>query len=300
MFEQIVIVDKTGLQDWALERLHKYSQKPIKLYEDKPNTEREIIQRIKDADCVFVSWGTQLNADVLSNAKGLKYVGMCCSLYDKKSSNVDIDYAEKNGITVTGIRDYGDEGLVEYIISELIRLLKGIGNQQWKESPVELTGRKVGIIGLGTTGKMLADKLQAFGAKVYYYNRSRKPKAEKDGITYLALNDLLQKTEILSLHLPRNTTILNREEFLKFGNGKILINTSLGLTFDKSAFENWISNQNNYAIFDGDGIGKYKQEFDNFKNIISTEVISGWTIEAQERLSKKVLDNLTEFINKDA
>ena len=91
--------------------------------------------------------------------------------------------------------------------------------------------------------------------------------------------------------------VLGEEEFTKFGNGKILINTSLGLTFDKSAFENWISNQNNFAIFDGDGIGKYKQEFDKFKNVISTEVVSGWTKEAQERLSMKVLDNLIEYIN---
>lgn len=120
-----------------------------------------------------------MTAKVLSAAKDLKYVGMCCSLYDKKSANVDIDYAELNRITVKGARDYGDEGLVEYIIAELIRLIKGIGKQQWKRDAVELTGRKVGIIGMGATGKMLADRLQAFGAKVYYYNRSRKPQAEK-------------------------------------------------------------------------------------------------------------------------
>ncbi|KAA3631600.1 MAG: dihydrofolate reductase [Bacteroidetes bacterium] len=296
MFRQIVVLDKTGLQNWALERLNKFSQNPIRVYEDIPTTDREISQRIKDADCVFVSWSTQLSGQALSSAKDLKYVGMCCSLYDRKSANVDIDYAEKNGITVTGVRDYGDEGLVEYIISELIRLIKGIGSQQWKTEPVELTGRKVGIIGMGTTGKMLADRLQAFGAKVYYFNRSRKPQAEKDGIIYLPLNELLESTEIISIHLPKNTTILNRDEFTKFGNGKVLINTSLGLTFDKSAFDNWISNQTNYAIFDGDGIGNYKQEFDNFQNIISTEVVSGWTKEAQERLSLKVLDNLLDYI----
>ena len=121
MFKQIVIIDKTGLQDWVLERLTQYSQKPIKVYDDLPTSERQTAQRIVDADCVFVSWKTELSAKVLSKAKGLKYVGMCCSLYDKKSANVDIDYAEKNEITVTGIRDYGDEGLVEYIVSEMVR-----------------------------------------------------------------------------------------------------------------------------------------------------------------------------------
>ena len=297
IFKQIVIIDKTGLQDWALKRLKEYSENPIKAYDDVPASDAEAAKRIEDADCVFVSWSTQLTARILSTAKDLKYVGMCCSLYDKKSANVDIDYADKNGITVKGVRDYGDEGLVEYIISELIRLIKGIGKQQWKKDAVELTGRKVGIIGMGATGKMLADRLQAFGAKVYYYNRSRKEQVELDGIRFLPLNDLLESTEIISLHLPKNTTILGEREFKQFGNGKILINTSLGLTFDKSAFDNWIIDQTNYAILDGDGIGPNKEEFDSFENIISSEVVSGWTIEAQERLSAKVIDNLIEFMN---
>ena len=80
-------------------------------------------------------------------------------------------------------------------------------------------------------------------------------------------------------------------------SGWILVNTSLGLTFDKLAFDNWIKNQNNFAIFDGDGIGNYKNEFDNIENIISSEVVSGWTKEAQERLSKKVLKNINDFFD---
>ena len=299
MFKQIVIVDKTGLQDWALDKLKQLSQKPMKVYEEILTSEREIIERIEGADCVFVSWTTQLNAKVLSSSKNLKYIGMCCSLYDSKSANVDINYAAKNGITVTGIRDYGDEGLVEYVISELIRLLKGIGEQQWKTEPVELANRKIGIIGLGTTGKMLADILQAFGSQVYYYSRSRKLEAEKQGIKYLNLNELLDLTEIISLHLPKNSNVLRGQEFKRLGDGKILINTSLGFTFDKSAFEKWISNDNNYAIFDSDGIGAYKKEFDGYKNILFSDVVSGRTIEAQKRLSEKVLENLNRFIEND-
>ncbi len=296
MFRKIVVVDKTGLQNWAVEALNKYAKEPVKVYKDFPRSDEEIIDRIKEADGVFVSWHTQLNAAVLNKAKNLKYVGMCCSLYDSSSANVAIDYATKNGITVTGIRDYGDNGLVEYVISELIRLLKGIGEQQWKVEPVELTNRKIGIIGLGTTGKILAKTLQVFGAKVSYYSRSRKPQAEEEGIHYLPLNKLLASSEIISLHLPKRTKILQAEEFKQLGNGKILINTSLGLTFDKYAFEHWISNENNFAIFDADGIGEYKSAFDKYKNVLSSEVVSGWTMEAQERLSEKVLKNLSDFM----
>ncbi len=52
---------------------------------------------------------------------------MCCSLYDDESSNVAVKFARGQGIVVKGIRDYGDPGVVEFIVSELVRLLHGFG-----------------------------------------------------------------------------------------------------------------------------------------------------------------------------
>ena len=54
-------------------------------------------------------------------------------MYSPESANVDIRYAEANGITVTGIRDYGDEGVVEYVVSEVVRLFHGFGVEAWEE-----------------------------------------------------------------------------------------------------------------------------------------------------------------------
>lgn len=297
MFNQIVIIDKTGLKDWALEKLKGHSENPVIVYNDIPSDVPEAIDRIKEADAVFVSHKTRLGEEVLSQCKNLKYVGMCCSLYDNKSANVDVDYGEKHGIVVKGIRDYGDDGLVEFVISELIRLIKGTGNRQWKPEPLELTNRKVGIIGLGASGTMLARRLHAFGSQISYFSRTRKPLAEKDGMKFLPLHELLQWAEIISLHLPRNTSILNEKEFEILGSGKILVNTSIGFTFEKTAFENWISDKTNFAIFDSDGIGAFKKEFENHENVISTDVISGRTSEALERLSHKVLKNLDDYLD---
>lgn len=61
---------------------------------------------------------------------------------------------------VLGVKDYGDEGVVEYVVSELVRLLHGFGNVRWLEESTELTGRKVGIIGLGKTGGMIAEAMR--------------------------------------------------------------------------------------------------------------------------------------------
>lgn len=296
MFKQIVVVDNTGMHDWAKIRLGELSENPVRTFNDFPGNEEEILRRIKDADGVLVSYKTRLEKEVLAQCSRLKYIGMCCSLFSSKSANVDVDFAREKGITVTGIFDYGDEGLVEFIVAELIWLLKGLGGLQWKTEPVELTRRKIGIIGLGTTGKMLADRLQAFGAELFYFSRTRKAGAEQQGIRYLPLDELLATCEIVSLHLPRHTQILQEAEFKKLGSGKILVNTSLGLTFDKTAFENWISNKQNFAIFDGDGAGGFAEEFSKYENIIATKIVSGRTKEAYARLSEKVITNVEQFI----
>ena len=299
-FKQIVIVDYTGLQEFALDKLQTISEQRLIAYNDIPKDDVEIINRIQHADCVFVSWNTRINANVLSHCHDLKYIGMCCSLIDFDSANVDVRYAMEKGITVKGVRDYGDEGVGEFIITELIQLLKGLGKHQWREEPVELTNKKVGIIGIGTTGRLTAHRLQAFGAKTFYYSRSRRFDAENEGIEYMPLNELLYHCDIISFHLPRGTKILNAEHFKTLGNDKILINTSLGLCFEKEDFKEWIDTKGNYAIFDIVAFGEHKAELCQSENIIYSEATSGWTKEAKERLSDKVLENLREYAKSEA
>jgi lactate dehydrogenase-like 2-hydroxyacid dehydrogenase len=86
----------------------------------------------------------------------LVYVEECI---ENISTNVDIETAKELGITVKGVRDYGDEGTIEFIISQLISLFKGIGKAQWRSESTELTGKSLGIIGLGTLDKWLLKQL---------------------------------------------------------------------------------------------------------------------------------------------
>ncbi|WP_424494408.1 D-isomer specific 2-hydroxyacid dehydrogenase family protein [Salinimicrobium sp. GXAS 041] len=291
-FNRIVCLDKTKLQDWALEELQKLSEKKIEYHLDYPESDEEILNRIGDAEAVLVSWRTQISEEIIKKCPNLKYIGMCCSLYDDASANVPVNFSRERGITVKGIRDYGDPGVIEFVISELIRLLHGFGEQQWKEMPLELTNRKIGIIGLGTTGQMLAKCLLPFGAELYYFSRSRKEKWEEKGVKYLPLKELLEKCEIISVHLPKNTVLIKEEEFRHFGHEKILINTSLGLPFQESAFEEWIKNASNYAIFDGDGKKELPADLENRSNVIFSKKSAGWSAETERRLSEKVLENI--------
>lgn len=147
-FKKIVAVDETLLNEAALEQLKTLGEEVV-VYHDFPTEEEEVIRRIGNADCLLVSFRTPIRRSVLDACPNIRYIGMCCTLYNPESSNVDVIEARKRGITVLGVKDYGDEGVVEYVVSELVRLLHGFGNVRWLEESTELTGRKVGIIGLG-------------------------------------------------------------------------------------------------------------------------------------------------------
>lgn len=294
-FNKIVSVDNTGLVESVKEKIYQLADEVV-LYDDFPKNNTEIIGRIDNADCVLVSWNTPIDREVIEKCKSIKYIGMCCSLYDEKSANVDINTARNHGIKVLGVRDYGDEGVVEFILSELVRLLHGFGPHQWKEEPLELTNQKLGIIGLGTLGSMLAQKATSFGMEVFYYNRTRKPNLEESGIKYLELNELLKTVDIISTHLPRNTVILGEEELRVLGDNKIIINTSLEPTFDVSAFARWIGKQGNYAIFDKVAMGKHYEKLKQYRNVIYSEKVAGWTKQAKERLSIKALKNMIDYL----
>lgn len=290
-FKKIVSIDHTRLVPQVQTALDALAEETV-FYQDYPESKEEIEKRMADAEVVLVSWNTKVHREAILGAKNLKYIGMCCSLYDEESANVDIKTAREVSVPVLGVKDYGDEGVIEFIISELVSLLHGFHNHQWRDFPTELTGQKLGIIGMGTLGKMLATTAKHFNMEVYYYSRSRKPEAEALGATYLPKKELLETVDILSTHLPRNTVALSAEDFETFGPGKILINTSLGKTYDLQGFRKWIENRDNYGIFDVGGLEGILEEMKAYENVITSNNVAGFTTQAKERLSEKVLENL--------
>jgi len=299
-FKKITVIDNCGLTTPEIERISLLSEEAISIYNDYPETDKEIIDRIGESDCVLVSWHTKINAGILKATSSLKFIAMCCSLYDESAANVDIVEARKLGIEVKGVRDYGDNGTVEFIFAQLIFLLNGYGKNKWRNEPTELTNKSIGIIGLGTLGQMVAKTAAHFGMNVFYFSRNRKYELEKTGITFLPLDELMESCDIITTHLPKNTILLTEREFKIKKKNSILINTSLGLTFEKEAFVNWInSDATSFAIFDGNGGGNFEGELVNSDHIISTEQFSGFTIEAKKRLSQKVLCNLTTYQEKN-
>ena len=141
MFEKLVAIEPVSLVPFAQNELRKYA-KEVQLFEDIPENDEEIVQRIGNADGVLVSYTSQITRSIMEQCPKIQYIGMCCSLYSEASANVDIAFARKKGIKVLGIRDYGDRGVVEYVLYQLVRILHGFDFPMWQEEALELTGLK--------------------------------------------------------------------------------------------------------------------------------------------------------------
>ncbi len=293
MFRKLVAIEPVNLNAAAEERLRSLAQEVV-LYPDVPTNDDQVASRIGDADGVLVSYTSRTTREALERCPNVKYIGMCCSLYSPESANVDIRYAQQRGITVTGIRDYGDEGVVEYVISELVRCLHGYGQSPWSGFAREITGLKVGMLGLGASGGMIADALHFLGAEIVYFARSEKPAAAAKGYRFLPLRELLSGSEVVFCCLNRNTVLLHEAEFASLGSKKILFNTGLSPAWDEKPFLQWLEGDN---LCFCDTIGALGDE-----RLVShphvrcmTGRSSGWTLQAIDRLSEKVLANLLEY-----
>ena len=229
----------------------------------------------------------------MEHCPNIKYVGMCCSLYSEESANVDIAYARAHGIQVLGIRDYGDRGVVEFVLCELVRLLHGYDRPMWKELPEEITGLKVGIVGIGVSGGMIADAMQFMGAEVSYYSRTRKPERENQGMTYRPLNELLEYCDVVFTCLNKNVILLGEEQFAALGSHKILFNTSIGPSHEIEPLKKWLEKGENYFICDTAGaLGDPSGELLSSPQVICPNASAGRTRQAFILLSEKVLANL--------
>ena len=296
MFEKLVAIEPVSLVPQAEKELLLYARQ-VKLYEDIPADDAEIVRRIGDADAVLVSYTSQIRRPVIERCPNIRYIGMCCSLYSEESANVDIACARERGIVVKGIRDYGDRGVVEFAVSELVRFLHGFDRPMLYEMPAEITDLPVGIVGLGTSGGMIAQAMQFMGAKVSYFSRTRKPDWEKNGFFYLPLKELLAGGQVEFTCLNKNVILLGKEEFEALGQGKILFNTSIGPSHEIDALSEWLAGEKNYFVCDTEGaLGDPSGQLLAHPQVFCAGVSVGRTRQAFVLLSRKVLDNIRAYL----
>lgn len=295
-FRKLVAIEPVGLVPAVESEVRGMAMESV-FHEDIPADDMAVASRIGDADAVLLSYTSRITAEVLSRCPNVKYIGMCCSLYSPESANVDIRYAGSRGITVTGIRDYGDEGVVEYAVSELVRCLHGFGQKPWYGAPREITGLRTGFLGLGKSGGMIADAMKFFGADVSYFARSEKEEARRKGYVFMPLAGLLESSDVVFCCLNKNTVLMHSAEFERFGNRKILFNTGLSPAWDEEPFLEWIGKDN--LCFCDTVMALGGEHLLSIPNVRCMKVSSGRTEQSFVRLSEKVLANIAGFLEND-
>ncbi|MCI5687164.1 MAG: dihydrofolate reductase [Emergencia sp.] len=295
-FERLVMVDNTGTVEFVKESLAELAEEVV-CYDDYPESEGEILRRIGEADAVLVSLHTKLKGDILSKCPKLRYIGLCCTYFNEASCNVDVSYCREHGIELTGVSDYGDYGVVEFVISELVQMVKGLGGISFFEEQRELRGMKLGVIGLGTLGTMIADAAAFFGMEVSYYNRRKK---ENCPYPYMEKADLLAANDVILTSIPRNQIVMEEEDFRQMGNHKIFFNVGVGPSFDQKALEDWIAD-GNYAVLDfGSAYPEKRDWYEAQPRISMPKHIAGFTWNARKRLGEKAVQNIIAFLNQAA
>ncbi len=290
-FQKLTVVGPTRFTEDSRRRMREEFADEVVFVPYVPRDDKELIEVVGDSDGLLVALQVKVTEAVIAACPNLRYIGMCCSLYNPESANVDIRAANARGIVVTGIRDYGDEGVVEFAISELVQLLHGFGAHQWRAMPTELTGHKVGILGMGTVGHRIAAALNFFGADVYYYSRTKKDDVQA---TYLPLGDLMETVEICIGCLNKNAVIVGREEMARFGSGKIMMNIAIGPFVEPEVLGEWLLDSRNYYICDEKwGLGD--ESLFLRPNVICPQKSAGTSTQLIGRYNKKILENIERF-----
>lgn len=283
----------------------------VKIYDF--TKDEEIPERIKDADVILCN-KSSMSEKNLSGAKNLKYIGLFATGYN----NVDLEYTRKKGITVCNAGSYSTEAVSQHVFAFILHYYNTISrydefvkNKGWintnKFSPFmemkELFGKTIGIIGYGSIGQKVAVIANAFGMNVLAYSRSAlKEKIQSDEVTYATVDEILGKSDIVTIHCPLNKDsekMCNKEFFTKMKKDSLFINTSRGGVVNQEDLM-WALNNNVIQYAALDVIEKEPMPEDckliETKNLVITPHAAWAPLETRERLIKIVSKNLQKWV----
>lgn len=203
--------------------------------------DHQAAERLKGADIALTN-KTPITGQLLDACPTVKLICVLATGYNV----VDCAAARERGIPVCNVPDYGTNAVAQFTIALLLELCNRVGlhdqavhQGDWENCPnfcfwntpqMELAGKTMGIIGFGRIGRAVGKIAKAMGMEVIAYNRSRHPEGEEIG-TYVDLETLLAKSDIISLHCPltaENTELINKNTIAKMKDSAILLNTARG------------------------------------------------------------------------
>ena len=272
----------------------------------------DIVERCCGAEIVLTN-KVPFTAETIARLPGLRYIGVLATGYNI----IDTRAAAARGIVVTNIPAYSTESVAQMVFAHLLNITNRVGEYalqnragRWSRSAdfcywdaplVELSGKHMGIVGLGHTGQATARIAQAFGLTVCAY--TSKAVEQLPGYIHKALLDeLFSECDIVSLHCPLNEQtfhLVDAERLKMMKPSAILINTGRGPLVDEQAVAEAL-NEGRLAAFGADVLDVEPARADNplltARNSFLTPHIAWATYEARKRLLDICVENVAAFM----
>jgi len=249
------------------------------------------------AVCLFVN--DECGADVLAALKagGVELVLMRCAGFDK----VDLKSAEELGIKVVRVPAYSPEAVAQQAVALLLTLKWQLAASGATNAPLglDLTGTTVGVLGTGRIGYLFAMVMQGFGCNVIAYDPYKNKAIEEAGIPYVSVDEVYEKADIISLHvplLPATKYMINEEAIGKMRKGVTLLNVSRGALVDTAAVTAGLGN-GQIGFY---GTDVYEHEAAFFFDDHSGEEISDGTLKKLLGMPTAMLTGHQAFLTNDA
>jgi len=199
-------------------------------------------ERIGNAEAVFTN-KVLITREVLEKCPSIRYIGVLstgCNVIDRAA-------AAERGITITNIPAYSTDSVAQMTMALLLEICHHAGHHSdavregrwsdcrdfcfWDYPLVELSGKTFGIIGYGNIGQRVAELAQSFRMDVLVFTHRRESVAETEHCRYATLDELLKRSDIISLHCPltdENKELICKDTISRMKDGAVILNASRG------------------------------------------------------------------------
>lgn len=298
------------LSDATLERAARDYDVVIN-HEDTPGTAAELIAASADFDAVIPCHSEHFTADVVSQfSDRLKIVAN----HSVGVDHCDIPALNASGIAVTNTPDVLSDATAELAMLLMLgaarnavagdRIVRTGNWDSWSPAFMvgkQVTGARLGIIGMGRVGQAFAQKARGFGMQVHYYNRRPLSSDLEHGAVYHeTVESLLAVSDFLSLHCPatpETVDLMNGERFQMLPKGAVVVNTARGALVDEDALIAALDSGHISAA----GLDCFKVEpggnpkFSSYDNVFMLPHIGSATRQTRDAMGFRALDNLDAF-----
>lgn len=264
----------------------------------------DLKEKIKEVDCIVIRSATKITRELIDEAiKGgnLKLIIRGGVGLD----NIDVKYAEQNGIKVRNTPNASSSSVAEIILAHMLSLARFLNQSNitmkaglWKKKDyvgVELEGKTLGIIGMGRIGSELAKKCTALGMKIIYFDLMDIKNIDNN-YRKVEFDELLRESDFISINISGTKSIIGSEELKKVKKGVFIINTSRGKALDEEA----IITSLNDGTLGGVGLDVFLEEPSKNLELIKhpkvslTPHIGASTKEAQMKIGEEVIEIIKE------